>query len=63
LRRQFPPPRGCEPLADYGGSTDDKWEKGWLVRMQRTGTFAVWLSDGSLRSVDQRKAAAALATL
>lgn len=38
-------------------------ERGWLLRMQHTGTLAIWLAGGGLRSVDQRKAGAALDAL
>lgn len=38
-------------------------ERGWLLKMERTGTYAIWLAAGGLRSVDQRKAQAALNAL
>lgn len=58
MRRTLALPAHAAPLADVIAP-----ERGCLLRMQHTGTYAIWLARGGLRSVDQRKAAAALAAL
>lgn len=57
-RRGLPLPAHATALADVISP-----ERGWLLRMQHTNTLAIWLAGGGLRSVDQRKANAALARL
>lgn len=58
LADRFPLPAGATALAEI--ATGDR---GWLVRFDNTGRLAVWDVRGVLRSVDQRKAAAALAAI
>lgn len=57
--RRFPLPRGSVALAEYVGEPGDG---GHLVRLAN-GALAIWLDRGALRSVDPRKAEAALAAL
>lgn len=59
LARRLPLPVGAVALAEYVGKPGDS---GHLVRLAN-GTLAIWLVRGALRTVDPRKAEAALATL
>lgn len=56
--RMHPTPPGAERLADV-----IEPERGWLIRYTRTGSLAMLIMGGGIRTMDKRKAKAALVEL